>query len=123
MTRIVRRVQIWSVFKVALLGGLVFYVVSLLAVALLWSLATSAGQIHHIEKFMRDVGFKDWSFNGVRLFELAALVGAVVAVAGSVLITLAGAVMNLISELTGGIRFTVIEVEHAPRAQEPTEQP
>lgn len=118
-----RRVQIWSVFKVALLGGLVFYVIGLLSLALLWSIATSAGQIHHLEKFMRDVGFENWSFNGVKLFEMAALVGAVAALAGSVLITLAGAVMNLISELTGGIRFTVIEVEHAPGAQESTKQP
>jgi hypothetical protein len=118
VTRIVRRVQLWSVFKVALLGGLVFYLIGLVAVGLLWSIATSAGQIHHIEKFMRDVGFEDWTFNGVRLFEAAALVGAVMALAGSVLITLAGAVMNLISELTGGIRFTVIEVDHAPPVSE-----
>lgn len=95
-----------------MLGSAVFYVVALLATAALWSIAVSSGQVHHIEKFMRDVGFDNWTFNGGRLFAAAALIGAVLAIAGSVLITLAGAVMNLISELTGGIRFTVIEVEH-----------
>ncbi len=116
-----RRVQLWSVLKVALLGGVVFYLILLLAAGLLWSLATSTGQVHHIEKFMREIGFRDWSFDGGALFAATAMLGAVGVLAGSVFVTLAAALMNLISELTGGIRFTVIEVD--PRSFEARTDP
>lgn len=98
-------------FKVALLGGLVLYGIFLLAVAVGWSLANATGQVHHIEKFMRDIGFDNWSFNGPQLFRGATLGGAVLLGAGSVFITLWAAVVNLIAELTGGLRFTVIETD------------
>ena len=110
VTRVVRRVQLWSVFKVVLFGSLICYVIFLIAVALGWSIANSTGQIHHIEKFMRDIGFDNWSFEGPKLFKAAVFIGAVGVVAGTVLTTLAAAITNLISELTGGIRFTVLEV-------------
>ena len=109
VVRVVRRVQLWSVFKVALLSFLVFYGITLLAAAAVWSLANSTGQVHHIEKFMRDIGFDNWTFDGGRLFSATAFIGAVLVVLASVFATLAGALLNLISELTGGIRFIVIE--------------
>lgn len=109
--RIVRHVQLWSVFKVALLGGLVLYAIFLIATGVAWSLANSTGQIHHIEQFMRQIGFDNWSFDGPRLFRAAALAGAVLLTAGSVMITLAAAIVNLIAEATGGIRITVIETD------------
>ncbi len=111
VVRIVRHVQLWSVFKVTLLGGLVLYVVFLIATALGWSLLNATGQVHSIEQFMRQIGFENWSFDGPRLFQGAALAGAVLLTAGSVLITLWAAIVNLISEATGGIRFTVIETD------------
>lgn len=119
VTRIVRHVQLWSVFKVALLAGLVFYVIFLLAVGLGWSLANATGQVHHIEQFMRQIGFDNWSFNGPALFRAAALLGAIGLTVGSVLVTLAAAIVNLISEATGGIRFTVIEVDEADDEVDP----
>lgn len=109
--RIVRHVQLWSVFKVVLLGGLVFYAIFLIATGIGWSLANTTGQVHHVEQFMRQIGFDNWSFNGPQLFRGAALLGALLLAAGSVLVTLAAAIMNLIAEATGGIRFTVIETD------------
>lgn len=111
VVRIVRHVQLWSVFKVALLGGLVFYAIFLIATGVAWSLANATGQVHHIEQFMRQIGFDNWSFNGPALFRASALAGAVFLVAGSVMLTLGAAIVNLIAEATGGIRFTVIEVD------------
>jgi hypothetical protein len=113
VTRVVRRVQLWSVFKVVLFGSLIGYVIFLIAAALGWSIANSTGQIHHIEKFMRDIGFDNWSFEGPKLFKAAVFLGAVGVVTSTVLITLCAAITNLISELTGGIRFTVLEVDEA----------
>lgn len=109
--RIVRHVQLWSVFKVALLGGLVFYAIFLIATGIGWSLANATGQVHHVEQFMRQIGFDNWSFNGAQLFRGVALLGALLLTLGSVLITLGAAIVNLIAEATGGIRFTVIETE------------
>ncbi len=103
--------QLWSVFKVAVLGGLVLYVIFLVTTGLAWSVANATGQVHHIEQFMRQIGFDNWSFNGPQLFRGAALLGAVLLSAGSVLITLWAAIVNLIAEATGGIRFTVIETD------------
>jgi len=111
VVRIVRHVQLWSVFKVAVLGGLVLYVIFLVAVGLAWSVANATGQVHHVEQFMRQIGFDNWSFDGPQLFRAAALLGAVLLTAGSVLLTLGAAIVNLISEATGGIRFTVIETD------------
>lgn len=111
VTRVIRRVQLWSVFKVSVFGALVCYAIFLLAVAVGWSLANSTGQVHHIEKFMRDIGFDNWSFEGPQLFKASVFAGAVGVVASSIMLTLLAAIMNLISELTGGIRFTVLEVD------------
>lgn len=111
VTRVVRRVQLWSVFKLVLFASLVCYAIFLLAVAVGWSLANSTGQVHHIEKFMRDIGFDNWSFEGPKLFKASVFAGAVWVVAGTIMATLAAAIMNVISELTGGIRFTVLEVD------------
>lgn len=109
VVRVVRRVQLWSVFKIALIGNTILFAVCMAALALLWSFASAAGQIHHIEKFMRDIGFDDWTFDGGVLFPAALGIGAVLAATSTVMLTLAAAVMNLVSELTGGLRFTVIE--------------
>ena len=109
VVRVVRRIQPWSVFKIALLSSVVLYAVSVISSAILWSLATSTGQVHHIEKFMRDIGFNGWTFNGAVLFQAVLLAGAIGVIVTSILITLWAAVVNLVSELTGGIRVIVIE--------------
>jgi Transmembrane domain of unknown function (DUF3566) len=77
---------------------------------LLWGFAYSAGLIDNFESFMADVGFDDFQFYGDEIFRRAAIIGAVLVLAGAVLTVLATALINVISELTGGIRFVVIEV-------------
>jgi hypothetical protein len=108
--RIVRRVELWSVLKVSLLFYACVYVVTLLSGVFLWGFAYSAGLIDNFESFMADVGFDDFQFYGDEIFRRAAIIGAVLVLAGAVLTVLATALINVISELTGGIRFVVIEV-------------
>lgn len=112
--RVVRRVQLWSVFKVALLASAGCYVICLIAVAILWSLASTTGQVHHIEKFMREIGFNNWTFKGGQLFQGVVLIGAVGLVVTSAMVTVWAALVNVVSELTGGIRFVVIEAGPEP---------
>ncbi|NCX36659.1 MAG: hypothetical protein EBX19_08685, partial [Actinobacteria bacterium] len=47
----VRDIDVWSVFKVGLVFHLVLYVVALIAVTILWSVASSTGTIENVENF------------------------------------------------------------------------
>ncbi len=123
VTRIVRRIELWSVLKIALVFNTIMLGVVLGAVALLWGLANTTGLVDDLEGFLRDAGFEDFRFQGGRMFEQVAFIGAVGALAATVFLVLATALVNLISEITGGIRFTVIEEivdEPAPAAASPS---
>ncbi len=109
VTRIVRRIELWSVLKIALVFNTIMLGIALGAVALLWGLANTTGLVDDLEGFLRDAGFEDFRFQGERMFEQVAFIGAVGALATTVFMVLATALLNLISEITGGIRFVVIE--------------
>lgn len=115
--RVVRRIELWSVLKISLVFNTVMLGVALAVVALLWGLANTTGLIDDLEGFLRDSGFEDFRFQGDRMFQQVAFVGAVMALTLTVFTVLATALLNLISEITGGIRFIVIEeiVDDAPR--------
>ncbi len=85
------------------------YVVALASLALLWGFAHSAGLVDNFEGFMSDVGFENWRFYGEEIFRRCAIIGAILVLTGALLTTLATALLNVISELTGGIRVVVIE--------------
>jgi hypothetical protein len=122
VTRIVRRIELWSVLKIALVFNTIMLGVVLGSVALLWGLANTTGLVDDLEGFLRDAGFEDFRFQGERMFEQVAFIGAVGALAATVFMVLATALLNLISEITGGIRFVVIEeiVEPSAPAAAPT---
>lgn len=107
--RTIRRVELWSVLKVSLLFYVCMYVVALASLALLWGFAHSAGLVDNFEGFMSDVGFENWRFYGEEIFRRCAIIGAILVLTGALLTTLATALLNVISELTGGIRVVVIE--------------
>ncbi len=107
--RVIRRIELWSVLKVSLIFNLVMLGVALISVALLWGLANTTGLVDDLEGFLRDAGFDDFRFEGDRMFRRVAFLGALLALAFSVFTVLATALVNLISELTGGIRVVIIE--------------
>lgn len=110
--RVVRRVELWSVLKVSLVFNAIMLGIALISVALLWGLANTTGLIDDLEGFLQDAGFEDFRFEGDRLFRQVAFIGALGALALSVFTVLATALINLISELTGGIRVVMIEEIH-----------
>ena len=66
--------------------------------------------IDNIESFIEDLGaFETFEFEPDQLFQATALGGAVLAVLATGLIALGAVLFNLISDLVGGIRLTVIE--------------
>jgi hypothetical protein len=111
--RIVRRVELWSVLKLALIFFVCMYVVGLATMAVLWGFANSAGLVDNFESFANEVGWENWQFDGEQMFTQVAVIGAVLVVAATLMTVLATALLNVISELTGGIRLVVIEEDVA----------
>jgi hypothetical protein len=112
--RIVRHVDPWTVMKVSLLFYTCLFVVFMVAGTLLWNLAGAAGTISSIESFIKDIGaFKTFSFSGGTIFRASFLAGLIMVIALSGLNVLLTVLFNLISDLVGGIRITVIEEETA----------
>lgn len=112
--RLVRHIEPWSVLKVALLFNFCMWVVAMVAGVLLWNAAETAGTISDVEQFAREIfALEEFTFEGEAIFNAVALGGLVVAVAATGFAVLIAILLNLISDLTGGIRVTVVEEETA----------
>lgn len=112
--RVVRRVELWSVLKLSLVLYTCLYLAVLATLALVWGLAYSSGQIDNLQDFLADVGLENYRFYGDQMFRACAAIGAVGVLAGTVVTVLTAALVNIISETTGGIRLVVIEEDVAP---------
>lgn len=116
VTRVVRRIDSWTVFKVALLFWVVAYVILVVAGVLLWSVAVSTGTIDNIESFVKDLLALDtFTFDGQKIFRASWVLGAFMAVAGTGLTVTMAVLYNLFSDLVGGVRVTVLEEEVVQR--------
>jgi hypothetical protein len=109
-------VDAWTVFKVGFMFSLVLYAVCLTAGVLLWQVAYTTGTIDNMEKFFESFGWETFKFNGSKIFHAAWTGGLFVAVGLTGLAVLAATLFNLITDLVGGIRFTVLEEEVVERA-------
>lgn len=110
--RQIRHVDPWSVLKFSLLFYLVLFLVVLTAAVLLWNAAASTGLVDNIESFVEELfGFERFQFEPNQMLRASALVGLVMVVAGTATNVLMAVLFNLISDLVGGIRVTVIEEE------------
>jgi hypothetical protein len=98
------------VLKVSFLFYLCVYAVSVVSSVILWSVARNNGVIDNIESFIEDLGaFETYQFDADLLFQGVVLGGAVLAVLATGLTALGAVLFNLISDLVGGIRITMIE--------------
>ncbi len=112
--RLVRHVEPWSVLKIALVFYFCMWVILLIAGVILWSLAVSSGMVDNIETFVTELfALESFTFNADQLFRASAIGGLVLVVAGSGFTVLMAVLFNLISDLSGGVRFTVVEEETA----------
>jgi hypothetical protein len=116
VTRVVRHVDTWSIFKVAFVFNLVLYVVCLTAGVLLWNVAYSTGTIDNVENFFEQFGWESFEFRGGELYHNFWVAGLFVAVALTGLAVLLATLFNLITDLVGGVRVTVLEEEVVARA-------
>jgi len=114
--RVVRHIEPWSVLKVSLLFYLCLWLIFVLAGVLLWSFAESSGTLDQIEELVEKLFGLDeekefWS--GGVIFRAYAITTLVLSIAGITFNVLLAVLYNLISDLTGGVRLTVIEEESA----------
>src|SRR5690606_32187932 len=114
--RIVRRVDPWSVLKLSLIFYFCVWLMVVVAGVLLWGAAVGSGTISSVESFIAEfLAFEEFSFNGDQLFQIFALGGLIGVFVATAATAVLAVLFNLIADLTGGIRFTVIEEESARR--------
>ena len=111
VTRVVREIDPWSALKVGLVFHLVIYLTLLVASVLLWSVASATGTIDNIERFLESFGWESFQFNGLALFLNVLFLGLLGVVLLTALWVLGAMVFNLITDLVGGIRVSVLEEE------------
>lgn len=110
--RVIRHVDPWSVLTFSVLFHLCFFAAMLLASVLVWRAADAAGTISNAESFIMELGdYETFEIHGDVVFRAAMLIAGMLTLASSVMVVLLTVVFNLISDLIGGIRVTVLEEE------------
>ena len=115
VVRVVREIDVWSVLKVGAVFHLALYVVLIVTSVLLWNVAGATGTVDNIESFMESFGWDTFTFDGGALFRNVGVLGFFLAVLGTGLWVIGAVVFNLIAELVGGVRVTVLEEEVVER--------
>lgn len=108
-TTILRHVDPWSVFRVSLIFHFVLYLTLLLTGVLLWNVANATGTVDNVERFMESFGWESFEFKGGELFHQAWIIGLFAVIGLTGLAVLVATVFNLITDLVGGVRVTVLE--------------
>ena len=118
VSRVIRDIDPWSALKVGLVFHFVLYLTLLVALVLLWSVASATGTIDNIERFLESFGWESFQFDGSALFVNVLILGLFAVVLLTALWVLAATVFNLITDLVGGIRVSVLEEEVVVRSVE-----
>jgi hypothetical protein len=114
--RIVRRVDPWSVLKLSLVFYFCVWVMVIIAAVLMWGVAVGSGTVGSLESFIAEfLAFEEFRFNGDQLFQVFALGGLIGVFVATAVTAVLAVLFNLIADLTGGVRLTVVEEESARR--------
>ncbi|WP_419944019.1 DUF3566 domain-containing protein [Candidatus Poriferisodalis sp.] len=105
-------------FKISVLLYACLYTAVLIAGVLLWNAAQRSGLVEKLESFITEVGsYESWKIDGMVIYQRARIVGLVLATVGVAFNVVMAIMFNLISDLTGGVRVTVLEDERRPPAR------
>lgn len=108
--RVVRHLDVWSIAKVAAIFVACGYVGGLISGFLLWQAADRVGTIDGIEGFIESsAAYDSFEILGDVVFRVAVVAGLALALMTLAIVVLAALLFNLVSDLTGGIRMTVID--------------
>ncbi len=108
--RVVRRLELWSVFKIGLLFHLISGIMSLAVGIGLWTVAAKAGLLEKLASFLGDLlGTTNFQIDGTLILEAALpIVGALVVVNVVATVVLAF-VYNMLSGIFGGLVLSVLQ--------------
>lgn len=110
--RVIRHIDPWSVLTFSVLFHMCVFAAMLLSSVLVWNAATASGMVENIESFIQELGdYETFEINADVMFKASVIIAGMLTLASSVLLVLLTVVFNLISDLVGGIRVTVIEEE------------
>jgi len=121
VSRVIRSIDAWSVFKVSVVFYMAMYVVFLLAGVLLWNVAYSTGTIDNVSGFFESFGWKSFEFRGGEIYHNAWIIGLFVVAGLTGMNVVLATLYNLITDLVGGIRITMLEEEVLVRAAPSTD--
>jgi hypothetical protein len=108
--RVVRKIDVWTVFKMSLLFYLCIFLVLLIAGIVLWNIADAFNVIHSVEKFIRSLfDLSKFTFHPEVVLQSAALGGLILVLMGTGANVLIAVLYNLISDVVGGVQFIVLE--------------
>jgi len=108
--RVVRRIDVWTVFKMSILFYLCVFLVFLIAGVLLWNIAEAFNVITSVEKFIRSLfDLQQFTFRPSVVLESSVLAGGALVLLGTGANVLAALIYNLISDVVGGVQFVVLE--------------
>ena len=114
--RLLRHVEPWSVLKVTLVFYFCVWGLVAISTRMLWSAAEDAGTIAKIENFVEELfTLETFEFDSDQILRVFTLGGLVLVIGGTGVTVLLVVLFNLISDLMGGVRFTMIEEETAVR--------
>jgi hypothetical protein len=112
--RIIRHVEPWSVLKMSIIFYACLWVVLLIAGVVVWTLAEEADVITKFEDQVKEYFVLDtFELDAREIFRGYAYGGLAFAIAGTAFNVLMCLLFNLISDLIGGLRVTMIEEETA----------
>jgi hypothetical protein len=108
----IRHLNVWTVIKVSVAFYVLLLAAFVIASVILYYIANTFGAVDSIEKSARTLfSLKSVSIHPGIVAEYTALGGAVLCVVGTFVNVLAALMYNLISDLVGGIRFTVVDTQ------------
>ena len=110
----VRRIDIWSVVRTALLFNVAALAVIVVAGVVIWLVAAALGAISGLENFLGSLlSAQDFRFASLQILEGFVLIGLVLVALTTVLVTVAAGIYNLFAEWTGGVELILVEEEDA----------
>ena len=87
------------------------YLVCLTSGVLLWNVAHATGTVDNVEKFFEQFGWESFEFKGGEIYHNAWIGGLFVSIGLTGFAVLMATLFNLITDLVGGIRVSVLEEE------------
>jgi hypothetical protein len=116
VSRVVRRIDPWTVFKIAFVLFVLLYAVLVVAGVILWDLANKTGTVDNIQGAVKELfALQTFVINGKKLFRASWALGAIMAIGGTGMAVTLAVLFNLIADLVGGVRITVLEEEYVAR--------